>query len=952
MIKNLILFQLLFFLIKTQLFVNETQLISNDGELNDNFGKSVSITQNYAVIGSPNSQVGNNPEQGKAYIFQKNGSNWVQYLTLTASDGNSGDNFGFSVQISQDENYIIVGAYSANLWNTSNQGKAYIFQNNGTNWIEKQILTASDGNSNDNFGYSVGISQDVNYIIISSPYANVSNNTYQGKAYIFQNNGTNWIQQEILTASDGNAGSNFGYSLSISGNYTIIGAPYANVGANLSQGKSYIFQNNGTNWIEKQILTASDGSYSDYFGYSVGISQDDSIIIGAPGVVYTNSSNKGKAYLFEMNGSNWIQNQILIPNDSNFASFGVSSAIFGNLSIVGSYGYQKLSEGSNGKGYVFEKMDSVWTQQLSLFPSDGTNGDYFGKSVNLYNSSFIVGASHANVNNNSLQGKSYVFTNSSSIPQVNIQSCVSLFSQFACYWNQIIGSNVDYQIYYDQQWISIQNPLLNNSIYSQLFNSSQYPNISGNVDYSIQIRACDSFMNVCGDASNPWNLTTRIDSVKNLSLSALLNSQISVSWDYPDVPLVNSTPKLDHYIISYQSNSSNQTQLSFPNSSKSAILTSNLLSNTNYSVSIWGCSNEECLNQNQGEIVSNSIFTLFGKVYNLSCSISNSINIECNWNQPSGSRIPTNYTFSYSSNDSNDSNSIQVTTTSYNFTALIPNEEYTINVSACDSNLNCGDISTINIKTKLTKPNILYWNGGIQEFQINFSKIERNYGYLISIDNGNTWNHFDQINESGENVYGVKDNIPGNVLYNVLISGCSESTCNISLLGPSSSSVSMIAKLGNIESLSCSAIDTSIKCNWNGLLLSEGLKGYCFSCNSTTEFLNSNQTEFTQNNLKEGEVYLISVFASALDNCSVSNYSGSPSTSLVQIFPPNPSTSTSSSSKAGVIAAAVIVPIVVIAIVIIAIVLIRKKKSHHKEIHQDMNLAQERLISSDQENLD
>ncbi|KAJ5069093.1 hypothetical protein M0811_11994 [Anaeramoeba ignava] len=54
-------------------------LISNDGQTNDDFGQSVSMSENYAVIGSPKSQVGNNTEQGKVYLFQNNSSNWVQY---------------------------------------------------------------------------------------------------------------------------------------------------------------------------------------------------------------------------------------------------------------------------------------------------------------------------------------------------------------------------------------------------------------------------------------------------------------------------------------------------------------------------------------------------------------------------------------------------------------------------------------------------------------------------------------------------------------------------------------------------------------------------------------------------------------------------------------------------------------------------------------------------------
>ncbi|KAJ5076435.1 tyrosine-protein phosphatase 69d [Anaeramoeba ignava] len=135
-------------------------------------------------------------------------------------------------------------------------------------------------------------------------------------------------------------------------------------------------------------------------------------------------------------------------------------------------------------------------------------------------------------------------------------NCSSLFSSFECYWNQIISTlnDIEYQINYQngiENWELIQSPILNQNILYQIFNSSIYQDISGNVDYSIQIKSCNTTTTACGNPSNQINLTTRIDSVKNLNFESYSNS-IQLNWNYPNVPIINSIPKLNHYIISYQ----------------------------------------------------------------------------------------------------------------------------------------------------------------------------------------------------------------------------------------------------------------------------------------------------------------------------------------------------------------------------------------------------------------
>ena len=113
--------------------------------------------------------------------------------------------------------------------------------------------------------------------------------------------GTEWgdapvvIERQTLLASDGAAYDYFGNSVSISGDYAIVGAPYDDDKGSTS-GSAYIFRRDGTNWSEQQKLLASDGAAVDYFGESVSISGDYAIV----GAKYDDDkgTNSGSAYMF------------------------------------------------------------------------------------------------------------------------------------------------------------------------------------------------------------------------------------------------------------------------------------------------------------------------------------------------------------------------------------------------------------------------------------------------------------------------------------------------------------------------------------------------------------------------------------------------------------------------------------------------------------------------------
>jgi hypothetical protein len=244
-----------------------TPRTASDGAEGDYFGNSVSISGDYALVGANGDNIGANASQGSAYVFFRTNGTWTQQAKLTANDGSPGDLFGLSVSISGD--YALVGAYGDKIGVNNYQGSAYVFVRSGTTWSQQAKLTANDGADGDFFGLSVSISGA--YALIGVYADDVGVNANQGSAYVFVQSGTTWTQQARLTANDGVSGDFFGNSVSISEDYALVGAYSDAIGANSDQGSAYVFFRSGGTWTQQAKLTASDGAAQDNFGFSVSI---------------------------------------------------------------------------------------------------------------------------------------------------------------------------------------------------------------------------------------------------------------------------------------------------------------------------------------------------------------------------------------------------------------------------------------------------------------------------------------------------------------------------------------------------------------------------------------------------------------------------------------------------------------------------------------------------------
>jgi hypothetical protein len=395
-------------------FAEFEKLTPSPGASQDFFGYSVAVSGHLAIVGAyGDDQVAS--AAGAAYIFgegEGGPSNWGQIEKLVASPTASGDYFGYSVAISGDT--AVVGANHADAPGLASSGAAYVFARNqgGTdNWGQVKKLTAGDRAADDQFGYSVAISGDT--VVVGSPWDD-DDGSASGSAYVFQRDkggANNWGQVEKLTASDAAMNDHLGFSVAISGDHVVAGAPW-NTNSENYAGAAYVFarDKDGTDkWGEVEKLFVTDGTPGDYLGHSVAIS-GGTAVAGA----YHYTTDTGAAYVFDRNHGgldNWGLVKRLIGSDTEANDqFGWSVAVSGDRVIAGAH-HDDAGGNDSGSAYMFRRDRggaNNWGETQKLTASDAAADDWFGGAVAMAGSTVVVGA-YANDDAGSFSGTAYVF---------------------------------------------------------------------------------------------------------------------------------------------------------------------------------------------------------------------------------------------------------------------------------------------------------------------------------------------------------------------------------------------------------------------------------------------------------------------------------------------------------------------------------------------------------------
>ena len=174
---------------------------------------------------------------------------------LTPSDSQSQDSVDRAASLSSDDGAAIVGSWNDDIGANTDQGWARALVRDGGDWTQRgAALTASDGQAEDLFGWSVALSSDGRTAIVGGPGDDVGEHADQGSARVLAWDGNAWTQRGgAITPGDGQAADHFGASVALSsdGLTVIIGGPQDDVGANIDQGSAYVFDWDGGEWTQR-----------------------------------------------------------------------------------------------------------------------------------------------------------------------------------------------------------------------------------------------------------------------------------------------------------------------------------------------------------------------------------------------------------------------------------------------------------------------------------------------------------------------------------------------------------------------------------------------------------------------------------------------------------------------------------------------------------------------------
>jgi hypothetical protein len=399
---------------------------SNTGS-GDHFGNAVAISadgntiavsaywESSAATGINGNQNDDSiPQSGAVYVFTRAGSTWMQQAYIKASNTGTagvgdvpgdGDQFGFSVSISDDGNTLAVGATSEDSNasgingnqmdnSASSAGAVYVFTRNGGAWSQQAYIKSEASpmaTGGDQFGYSVALNADGTTLAVGVYDEGGSSRTINGPidamrngsgaAYVFTRAGGTWSRQAYIKTWNAEQGDSWGVSVALSddGNTLAIGSidedcactgvhTTAATGdgdrqSDSSIGAAAIFTRTGANWTQQAYVKPSNSGANDWFGVRLVLSGDgNTLAVGAQnedsnakgvngGQADDSADDAGAVYLVTRTGSTWTQAAYVKgSNTEAFDEFGGSVGLSrdGRTLVVGARGEDSNARGVNG----------------------------------------------------------------------------------------------------------------------------------------------------------------------------------------------------------------------------------------------------------------------------------------------------------------------------------------------------------------------------------------------------------------------------------------------------------------------------------------------------------------------------------------------------------------------------------------------------------------------------
>lgn len=344
------------------------------------YGQSVAISRDgkTAIVGAPGISNG----QGAAYVYTLTNSTWSLVATLRSFAPTDGDHFGSAVTLNGDGTLAVVGAENDSD-DAAQAGAAYVFFKMADTWTFYRKLRAEDAVAGNNFGHSLALNADGSLLLVGAPNAD-----QKGALYAFTRVNYAWTQQQKITVPDGAVGDGLGVSVALNADATV-----ALVGARLdnaplaSQGAVYLLRQTNQQWTSVQRFQPTDAAAGDAFGASVALSSvGDVAFVGAPNVI-DQGVQVGATYLFTVDQTTMVQKVKLLAKPSHPGdAFGAGVALSGDATVAlfgAPLNDDYVTDG--GTVYCYDDLKSFMAEVevAEITGLDVAAGDAFGSAVTI-----------------------------------------------------------------------------------------------------------------------------------------------------------------------------------------------------------------------------------------------------------------------------------------------------------------------------------------------------------------------------------------------------------------------------------------------------------------------------------------------------------------------------------------------------------------------------------------
>lgn len=362
-----------------QTFTHDAEVTPDVPDAGGQYGLALDIDGPLLAVGAP----GVADNRGSVYLHLESGGRWNQVAEIVPSDVVASSLFGADVVL--EGGTLAVGAY-----HHQGAGAVYLFQGQGSQWSERQVLTPSTGLRGEGFGRDIALDGDL--LAVSAKAGCVGCPEF-GAVYVFHREGSQWVESARLVPDDVAVGDAFGDAVGLSNGVLAVGAP-ADDDLGTNSGSVYLFREGPEGWFQAGKLTASNGSSGDFLGRALDF-DEGTLVVGA-----TTAGPSGAVYAFEEVGGVWTETAHIVSDDP-----GLSLRLGSGVSLDGEL-LAAVDGGAETAGavFLFRRGREGWTQEAKLIPGTARPT---GGAVRVDGERVVVGAPYNPVPPNT--GAAYVF---------------------------------------------------------------------------------------------------------------------------------------------------------------------------------------------------------------------------------------------------------------------------------------------------------------------------------------------------------------------------------------------------------------------------------------------------------------------------------------------------------------------------------------------------------------